>query len=151
MNQSRKSLLLIASVTAVMLFPKLAFAGTITDDLTQCLVSSTTQEDKGVVVRWVFSTLALHPDAAPLSSVTPAQRAEFNAKTARLFERLVTENCKTQTQAAVRSEGPVAIQTSFRKFGEIATRELLTNPQVAAGLSNAASNLDLIKLMSVLP
>jgi hypothetical protein len=134
-----------------MAFSKLAVAGTYSDDLTKCLVSSATVDDKRVLVRWVFATLALHPDTASLAAVSDAQRAEFNAKTARLFERLVTETCKTQMQTAVRNEGVAALQSSFRQFGEVATRELLTNPNVAAGLSNTASNLDPIKLMSLLP
>jgi alpha-D-ribose 1-methylphosphonate 5-triphosphate synthase subunit PhnL len=150
MHQKRKYLLGLAAFLAVMSFSKLAVAGTYTNDLTKCLVSATTIDDKSVLVRWMFATVALHPDVASMSSVTDAQRAEFNAKTARLFERLVTETCKTQTQAAVRNEGIGAIQSSFRNFGEVATRELVTNPKVASGLSNTAANLDLIKLMSVL-
>lgn len=151
MGRNNKAGVLIVSLFAAMTFSKWAVAGTSSDDLTKCLVSSATVEDKKVLVRWVFSTLALHPDTAPLAAVTDAQRAEFNSKTARLFERLVTETCKTQMQTAVRNEGVAALQTSFRQFGEVATRELLSNPKVAAGLSNTASNVDPIKLMTLLP
>lgn len=150
MSRNRLSLFFCASVAALTLFSKPALAGAYTEDLTKCLVASTTTEDKAVLARWVFAILALHPDTASLAAVSDAQRAEFNAKTARLFERLVTETCKTQTQATVRNEGPAAIQSSFKSFGEVATRELLANPKVVNGISNAASNLDFIKLISVL-
>lgn len=151
MNRNKRVSFFIVSLVAAMTFSKWAVAGTYSDDLTKCLVSSATADDKKVLVRWVFATLALHPDTAPLASVSDAQRAEFNTKTARLFERLVTENCKVQMQTAMRNEGPAALQASFRQFGEVATRELLSNPKVATGLSNTASNLDPIKLMSLLP
>lgn len=128
-----------------------ALAGPYSDDLTKCLLGSTTPQDKTVMVQWVFATLALHPDVAPLANVNATQRTDLNAKTARLFERVMTENCKTQTQAAVRNEGPAALQQSFRKFGENATRELLGNSQVAAGLGNTASLLDPMKLLSLMP
>ncbi|MDB6063015.1 MAG: hypothetical protein JWM78_3118 [Verrucomicrobiaceae bacterium] len=150
LSRNKKSAVFIASIFATLTFSKMAVAGPASDVLTKCLIASTTADDKSAVVRWVFGTLALHPDAAPLSTVTDAQRADFNAKTARLFERLVTENCKAQTQAAVRAEGITAIQTSFRSFGEIATRELLSNPKVSQGLSNTASNLDPMKLLDIM-
>lgn len=151
MNRNRRVGIFIVSLCAAMTFAKGAVAGTYSDELTRCLVSSATVDDKRVLVRWIFSTLALHPDTAPLAVVSNAQRAEFNANTARLFERLVTDTCKAPMQAAVRNEGVGALQSSFRQFGEVATRELLTNPQVAAGLSNTASNVDPLKLMSLLP
>lgn len=128
-----------------------AYAGPLGDELTKCMISSTTAQDKSVMVRWVFATLALHPDTAPLASVSAQQRSDLNAGTARLFERVMTENCKAQTQAAVRSEGPSALQQSFRQFGEAATRELLSNQQVANGLTATAGNLNLMKLMDLLP
>lgn len=150
MNSKKRHLLFFALLFAATTFANQAVAGTYTNDLTKCLVSSASPDDKSILVRWMFATVALHPDVTAMASVTDAQRAELNSKTARLFERIVTDTCKTQTQAAVRNEGPAALQTSFRSFGEAATRELVTNPKVAAGLSNTASNLDPIKLMTVL-
>ncbi len=150
MNTKRRYAISANLFFVLMLLAKGAAAGTYSDDLTKCLMSATSAQDKSELVRWIFATVALHPDVTAMASVTDAQRADLNAKTARLFERLVTETCKTQTQAAVRNEGVVAIQSSFRSFGETATRELVSNPKVANGLTNTASNLDLFKLMQVL-
>ena len=38
-----------------------AGAGVFSDDLSKCLVASTTTRDQTDLVRWIFATAALHP------------------------------------------------------------------------------------------
>ncbi|MFP5409719.1 MAG: hypothetical protein ACLGG6_01970 [Gammaproteobacteria bacterium] len=127
-----------------------AFAGPYSDDLGKCLVASTTAADKGALVKWMFATAALHPAVKSIASVTPAERTGFNRGTARLFERLVTESCKAQTQQAVKYEGAVALQVAFQLLGQVAARELFADPAVAGGMAELERHFDKQKLEAVL-
>lgn len=123
-----------------------AHAGPYSDELGKCLVASTTLADKGALVKWMFATAALHPEVKSIASVTPAERTGFNRDTARLFERLVTESCKAQTQQAVKYEGAVALQVAFQLLGQVAARELFADPAVAAGMAELERHFDKQKL-----
>ena len=90
-----------------------AAAGPYSDDLAKCLVSSTSTEDKSTLVKWVFSIASLHPALGSVSAVTASQRTQTDKAVAALFEALLTDRCKKQTQQAVRYEGEKTIGTAF--------------------------------------
>jgi len=123
-----------------------AHAGPYSDDLGKCLVASTTLADKGALVKWMFATAALHPAVKSIASVTPAERSGFNRDTARLFERLVTESCKAQTRQALQYEGAAALQVAFQLLGQVAARELFSDPAVAGGMAELEQHFDKQKL-----
>jgi hypothetical protein len=129
------------SLQALRAAPGLA-AGPYTDELSKCLVRSTTTSDKTLLVKWIFSTMALHPDVKGLATVSDAQRIELNETTARLFERLLTNACLSETREALKYEGQSAIEASFGVLGQVASRELFANQSVASGLAEFAKYFD---------
>ena len=137
-------------VQSLLLFVLLAAgpaqAGPYSDELGKCLVGSTTAADKGALGKWNFATAALHPAVKSIATVTPEERTGFNRDTARLFERLVTEACRMQTQQAVKYEGAAALQNAFQLLGQVAARELFADPAVAGGLSELERHFDREKL-----
>jgi hypothetical protein len=126
------------------------YAGPYSDDLAKCLVESTTTADKNALVKWMFATAALHPAVKSIASVTEAERIQSSRSTARLFERLLTESCRTQTQQAVKYEGAVALQTGFQMLGQVAARELFADPGVARGLADLENHIDSQKMKRAL-
>lgn len=125
---------LVASLPAV--------AGPYADELSKCLVRSTGDEEKRSLVKWIFSAVALHPDVADIATVTPTQRNEMTRNTAKLFEKLLTESCRTEVRAAVQYEGSQTIGASFQILGQVAARELFSNPGVAAQMGELAKHID---------
>ena len=125
-------------------------AGPYSDDLAKCLVESTTVADKNALVRWMFATVALHPAVKSIASVTDAERTQSNRAMARLFENLVTEACRSQTQQVVKYEGAAALQTGFQMLGQVAARELFADPSVTRGLSDLERHFDTRKLEQAL-
>ena len=119
-----------------------AQAGPYSDDLAKCLVASTSDTDRSLLVRWIFSTAALHPEVASIAAVTPAQREGTNKGTGQLIERLLTATCRQQTRDALKYEGPPAIQTSFQVLGQVAMRSLMENPAVAQGFQGMGRYID---------
>jgi len=123
-----------------------ALAGPYADDLSKCLVSSTTSKDKTDMVRWLFATAALHPDVASIASVSANQRVEMTRAVGATFERLLTVACRTQYRDAVKYEGDQALVTAFQILGGVAMRELMGHSAVAKGMGELDTYVDKDKL-----
>ncbi|RZT90147.1 hypothetical protein EV678_0958 [Azospira oryzae] len=119
-----------------------AQAGIYSDDMAKCLVRSTTPADRASLVKWMFSAMALHPDVKSMARVEPAQREGLDRNTANLIVRLMTETCRSETQQALTLEGPQTVQQSFQVLGQVAARELFSNPDVMAGVGNLGKYVD---------
>ncbi|GAA5315009.1 MAG: hypothetical protein AseanaTS_02130 [Candidatus Pelagadaptatus aseana] len=146
MTNGIKSLLLCASLS----LPCFTQAGIYSDDLSRCLVESSTSSDKTALVKWMFTSMALHPDVAMMSSVTDQQRDRANEEAADIFVKLMTETCLAQTKKAIQYEGPMAVQQGFSVLGQVAGQELFANPNVASALSGLEQHMDNQKLSAAL-
>jgi hypothetical protein len=140
----------LAFLAALTVFTGPAQAGPFSDALGKCLVETTTAADKQALVRWMFATAALHPAVKSLAPVAPAARENANREVARLFERLLSDSCNTQTRQAMQYEGELALQTGFQILGQVAGRELFADPAVAAGMGELEKHLDTKKLQRAL-
>ncbi len=94
-----------------------ARAGVYADDLGKCLVSSTSDADKALLVKWIFSAIALQRDIAPYTRMPAEVRTDINKQTAGLYMRLLTETCRSQTATAFKYEGQAAIASAFQGSG----------------------------------
>jgi len=139
-----------AALWALVLSAGAAQAGPYSDDLAKCLVESTTAADKNALVKWMFATAALHPAVKSIASITDAERAQSTRSTAQLFEKLLTESCRSQTQQAVKYEGAAALQTGFQMLGQVAARELFADPGVTRGLGELEKYIDSQKIEQAL-
>jgi hypothetical protein len=144
----------VAAIGAAFAFAGLvsqpALAGPYSDEMAKCLVTSTSEADKNFLVKWMFAAAALHPAVKSISSVTDAQRNELNMKTAKLFERLLTESCKSQVQTAIKYEGQSTIESAFQVLGQVAARGLFSDPSVNGFIAQLGNHIDKQKLESVL-
>ena len=78
--------------------------------------------------------------------MTAADIDAANQVTGILFMKLLTESCKTQTQKALRFEGPATIQLSFTVLGQVAGAELFSNPVVAKNMADLEKFVDSKKI-----
>jgi hypothetical protein len=120
------------------------------DALTQCLVHATTRDDSIHFAQWMFAIMSLHPDVSAMSRVTDADRAELSRTTGELYTNLLTKACGAEARETMRVGGMNAIQDSFRVIGEGAMRELVSNPNVAAGFSEIGKYVDGAEVTRVL-
>ena len=127
-----------------------ASAGVYTDDLSKCLVSGTTPEQKAVLVNWMFSAMSLNPAVAKYVAIPEARRKQFNVDMAHLVYSLLTETCRKEMQAAVKYEGSEAIGAGFNVLGQVAGRELFSNPEVGKALSALNRYIDEDKLKAAM-
>ncbi|HZH43806.1 MAG TPA: hypothetical protein VEY50_06990 [Lysobacter sp.] len=127
-----------------------ANAGPYADDLSKCLVGSTSEADKAMLVRWIFSAVSRHKEIAPFVEISDKQREEINKATAGLFSRLLTETCRTQTRDALRYEGAEGFGAAFQTLGEVAGMQMFSDPAVNAETAKLTGYLDEKSLKAIL-
>ena len=131
-----------ALLAVVSLSGTAAHAGVSGDAMAQCLVRSTTDSDRTVLIQWIFAALASHPDVRALSNVSAAKGEELNTKVASLFMNLMTDKCKAETEEAIRNEGPAALGQSFNVLGQVAMQGIAADPAVKGFLAGLQKHVD---------
>lgn len=132
-------LLLVLSVNS-------ASAGVHSQALGQCLISSTSPQDRNKLIVWMFSAASQHPVVRDMVMVNEAQINKANKDFADLTMKLLTVDCKVQAKKTVQMEGPQSLQNSFRVFGEVAGKELFASPYVAKAMSDYVRYLNVFQL-----
>ena len=123
-------------------------ASTTVDALSQCLVKSTTASDKTTVLQWTFAALAQHPDLNSMSSVTASQKEQLDKNLAQVLQRILVEQCSSQTKAVIQSDGLEAVGESFQELGTITGNEILKTPQVKSQLNGVLKHVEMGKLVT---
>lgn len=85
-----------------------------------------------------------------MSAVTTQQRDALSKSAGALFQRLLLESCRPETQQAVQNEGPQTIQSAFQVLGQVAARGLFADPHVLEGMKSLSKDVDEEKLKALL-
>lgn len=136
-----------AALSASLAAAPAASAGVYADDLAKCLVKSASDADKLDLMRWTFAAISLHPDLKTYSNFTDEQRSQITAKAGALMQRLMTVDCRAETIAALKFEGPSAVGPAFNMLGQVGARGLMTDPAVTKGLAELVTGFDMKQLM----
>jgi len=143
----RRTMALVAIIMAVGAAGAVpATAGMYTDDLSRCLVESSTREDRTTLVQWVFAAISQNPALSAMSKTTDADIEKANAAVGALFMRLLTDVCADKAKKAIKYEGAVAIQGAFEILGKVATSDLFSDPKVQAVMAELNKHVDNKKL-----
>ena len=118
--------------------PTPASAGIYTDDLSKCVVRATTASDKQLLMKWMFSAFSSNPAIASLSKVAPGDHESFDKSMALIVERLLLSDCRKEAIDAIKYEGGSAIENSFNVLGEVAVRDLMSEPNTSASVGKFA-------------
>lgn len=122
-------------------------AGPTVDQLSDCLVKSTTAADKTAVLQWTFVALSSHPDLKAFSQVSATQKEQLDRNLAGVLQRIIVEQCSAQTKAVIQAEGIQAVANSFQELGQSSGEEILKNPEVKEQLKGVVRYIDLNKLV----
>ena len=144
-----KRVITLCATLALALGSNLAHAGPYTDDLSKCLVSSTTDADKALLMKWIFSAIALNKEVAPYVNMPADVRDKINKDTAALYMRLLTDSCKVEAHDGFKDEGQASITSAFQLLGQIASQGIFTDPNVTAGMADLTKYFDEKKLNAV--
>ena len=138
------SVLMATTITGT---TQIAMAGPTVDQLSHCLVKSTTAADKTTVLQWTFVALSAHPELKKFSNVNEEQRTQLDQNLAQVLQRILVEQCSSQTKAVIQAEGLQAVGDSFQELGQITGDEILENPEVKSQLKGVLHYVDLNKLV----
>lgn len=138
----------VMMAAAVLGTTQMATAGPTVDQLSDCLVKATTAADKTTVLQWTFSALAAHPDLKAFSNVTPEQKTQLDQKLAQVLQRVIVEQCSTQTKAVIKAEGIQAVGQAFQQLGQSAGQDIVKDPAVRQQLQGTLRYIDLNKLVT---
>ena len=139
----------LITVTVASIVATVTYAGPYTNDLSKCLVESTSIRDRIDLVKWMFSAASLHPAVSSIASVSEEQLDAANKSVADLVMKLLTESCRQEAEKALKYEGEATFQASFQVLGQVAGQELFASPEVAAAMSGLGKHLDEEKLKSL--
>jgi len=110
---------------------QVAIAGPTVDQLSDCLMKSTTATDKTTVLQWIFVALGNHPDLKALSNVTATQKEALDKNLATVLQRILVEQCSVQTKAVIQA------------LGKTTGEEILKNPEINNQLKGVLRYIDL--------
>lgn len=139
----RYSLVLAGAVLSATQF---THAQTTVDQLSDCLVKSTTATDKTTVLQWTYAALSAHPDLKAFSQVTPQQKDQLDQKLAQVLQRIIVDQCSAQTKAVIQTDGLEAVGQSFQQLGREAGESIIKDPAVSQQLQGTLRYIDLNKI-----
>lgn len=139
---------LLLSLFAALPLP--ALAGPKADALAACLGDNTTGKDRKDLARWIFVAMSAHPDIQDLAKPSEAIRNGADQTMGQLVTTLLAERCTLQTREVMQQEGSAGMFNAFRVLGELAMKELMSNPEVAQSLGGYERYLDQPKLKTAL-
>jgi hypothetical protein len=110
--------------------------------LGKCIVANITASDRQDLARWVFLSMATHPEVKQFSNGR-AEAAEAAArKVGALFTRTMRDECANEVQEAARVEGPPVVRSAINFFTQLGVQELMVNHDVLAALSRFSQFAD---------
>jgi hypothetical protein len=99
--------------------------------LSACLADNTSGKDRRDLATWVFFAMSAHPEITPhMKPETEAAVLVSNLRTGQLFNRLMNDVCLDEMRTVTKAIGPQGIEAAFKTLGELAMRELMSNPEV---------------------
>lgn len=112
------------------------------NQLGQCLVDSLNGKERKELAKWIYFSMAAHPDITSFSKITAEDRESTDKYIGALVTRLLGKDCPAQFKAAVEVD-PMATQRAFELVGQVAMGELMQNEAVTRSIGNYATYMDL--------
>lgn len=123
-----------------------AQAGVLADDLSRCLVTKASDADNAALMAWMFSAISSNPKLQQFTTLDRAKRDAIAATAGAVFQRLLVQDCRKESVAALKAEGPDAMIKSFGALGQSATEQLFRSPEAQAELDSLEKGFDKEKL-----
>lgn len=110
--------------------------------LGQCLVLKTSGADRLLVVRWLAGAMGAGDATSDVLTVNQAGKTATDQDMAALYTRLMTQDCGAEATPLFKARDQRGIEAAGGMLGEIAMRELMNDPKVAAAIGAYTKFLD---------
>ncbi len=137
-------------ITLLALVPLLGHADS-SASLSTCVADNTSGKQRKDLARWVFLSMAAHPELKQFTSTAADDARESTDRSiAELFEVLITEQCADEANATYRELGTPGLQVAFETLGQLAMQELMSNEDANAAMTAFDRYLDNEKINATL-
>ncbi len=128
------------------LVEKRIMAGPFGDDMAKCFVSSTSSKDNILLGRWLVRVYSEHSESKGLTYISDYNKKIIDRDVAKLFTRLLTQDCEYEVKKAYKYEGLSVMGNAFQVLGEVAGKELLEDRNVSKAINKFTEYVDYEKL-----
>ena len=111
-------------------------------NLGACLTDSMNGKERKNLAKWIYLGMSTHSVIKPFSNVSQKDIDNSNKYVGSLITRLITEDCPKAAKLAHEKGGSAAFEYAFRVVGEVAMKELMTEPAVSQSLGAFEKHLD---------
>ena len=119
-----------------------SLAGQYSDRFTNCLMEKTTDRDKIVLVRWVFSVIAQHSALSTEFQISSDKVRNHEIAVADYMQYILGTVCFQETKDVLNYEGVDAFGEAFELLGELAMLSLMEDQRVNVAFENWIKYLD---------
>ena len=119
-----------------------SFAGEYLNKFANCLMQNTTERDKVVLVRWMFSAVAQHSALESEFNIPLEKSTNHEIAVADYMQYILGSICLEEAKNVLNFEGEDAFVKSFEYLGELAMMSLIDDPNVSSALENWIIHLD---------
>ena len=119
-----------------------SFSGEYLNRFANCLMQNTTERDKIVLVRWMFSAVAQHSALESEFNISAEKSTNHEIAVADYMQYILGSICLEEAKNVLNYEGEDAFTKSFEYLGELAMMSLIDDPNVNRALENWIIHLD---------
>ncbi len=119
-----------------------SFSGEYLNRFANCLTQNTTERDKVVLVRWLFSAVAQHSALESEFNIPAEKSTNHEIAVADYMQYILGSICLEEAKNVLNYEGEEAFAKSFEILGEVAMMSLIDDPNVSHALENWITHLD---------
>ena len=119
-----------------------SFSGEYLNRFANCLMQNTTERDKVVLVRWMFSAVTQHSALESEFNISAEKSTNHEIAVADYMQYILGSICLEEAKNVLNYEGEDAFAKSFEYLGEVAMMSLIDDPNVNRALENWIIHLD---------
>ena len=119
-----------------------SFADSYSNKFANCLTQNTTERDKVILVRWVFSAVAQHSALETEFQISKEKINSYEIAVADYMQYVLGTICYEETKNVLNYEGEEAFLKAFELLGEVAMVSMIEDPNVANALENYIEHID---------
>ena len=119
-----------------------SYSGEYLNKFANCLMQNTTERDKVVLVRWMFSAVAQHSALESEFNISAEKSTNHEIAVADYMQYILGSICLKEAKNVLNYEGEEAFAKSFEYLGEVAMMSLIDDPNVSRALENWIIHLD---------
>ena len=118
-------------------------AGSPTEALSRCLVVRTNSEDQAMLQAWTLIGLSKNPGMREIIPLNDALDEKLTKAFAKLFERLIYEDCTQEFKDALKVLDQNPMGVSFKALGAETMKVLMNHPSQAEHIQSIFNYFDL--------